>query len=453
MIRCASSFLILIIPVTLVTVPYGFSGDIPNPLTLTSAIELALERNPEILISKEELNELEGLITEVRSQAFPQVTFQGYGLRLRDPSILNSSSFDNLPPEFRDALVPRANNMFNLGLNVRQPIYTAGKVSTALELAKVSLTEKSSESEAVRRRLTFRVFQAFHDLLLAQANLELVLDTQRQRREHLEQARTLFDNGVATEVDVLRSEVSVANLEPDVIRARNMVRLARAALNNLIMVDIDAETVVVGALQYHPWNTETLETLQVYALNRRPEVDVSRRQLEQMRLSARLANAENKLSVDMEGQWGFSAREPKNLVNNDFSSWNLTFNFKLPLFDSGRKAGLVRQATAQVRAAEQRLALLENNIRLEVKQAYDAMQSFAEAIAAAQLSMKQADRVFHMMQDNYRYGAATTLDVTDSQTALAVARNAEINAIYEYEIAKARVRLAAGSPILDGETR
>jgi outer membrane protein TolC len=153
----------------------------------------------------------------------------------------------------------------------------------------------------------------------------------------------------------------------------------------------------------------------------------------------------------MEGQWGYAVREPQNFFNNDFSRWNLTFNFKLPLFDSGRKAGLTVQALARVRSAEQRLAQLENTYRLEVKRAYDDMQSSAKSITAAKLSVGQAEKVLVLMQANYQYGAATTLDVLDSQTALAVARNAQIGATYEYEMAKARLRLASGSPILDGE--
>jgi outer membrane protein TolC len=56
-----------------------------------------------------------------------------------------------------------------------------------------------------------------------------------------------------------------------------------------------------------------------------------------------------------------------------------------------------------------------------------------------------------MMQANYEYGAATTLDVLDSQIALTIARNAQISATYDYEISKARLRLASGSPILDNE--
>jgi outer membrane protein len=450
MIVLLRGLLVLMLAVNLQS---GLAEEKIEPLTLEKAVALALERNPEILVALSELDELEGKITEVRSGAFPQVTFQGYGLRMRDPSILNSSSFDNVPKEFKDALVPRANNMFNMGINVKQPIYNAGKVRTALRLAQESLGEKGFSRDGVRQQLIFKVFQAFNDLLLAQANLEVVRDTQKQRKEHLEQARTRFLSGVSTEIDVLRSEVSVANLKPDLIRSENRVRLAMAAINNLIVADLEAPVQIEGALEYRPWLVVALEEMQRHALDQRPEVQAARNQLQQAKLMTSLAKAENKLSIDMEGQWGYSVRQPQNFFNNDFSSWNLTFNFKLPIFDSGKKTGLVRQASARVHTAEQRLAQLENNVHLEVKQAYDDMRSAAEAISAAKLSVSQAERVLRMMQSNYQYGAATTLDVTDSQTALSLARNSQIGATYEYEIAKARLRLASGSPILDGEVK
>jgi outer membrane protein len=423
----------------------------PPPLTMEQAVRLALERNPEMRVAQDELDELKGKITEVRSGAYPQVTFQGYGLRLRDPSILNSSSFDRVSQEFRDALVPVASNMFDLGLHIKQPLYNAGKVRTALRLAEESLGEKDASKETVRRQLTFRVFQAFNDLLISEANCQIVRETQQQRLKHLEQARIRFKNGVATEIDVLRSEVNVANLEPELIRAENRIRLARAAINNLIVVDLETPTRIDGALEFRPWIAGTLEELQKRTMELRPELQVARRQVQQARLTASLAGAENKLSIDMEGQWGYAVRKPQNIFSNDYSRWNLTFNFKLPVFDSGRKSGLMVQAAARLHASEQRLAQLENNVRLEVKQAYDDMQSSAKAIAAARMSVGQAERVLAMMQANYQYGAATTLDVVDSQTALALAQNTRIGATYDYEMAKARLRLATGSPILDRE--
>jgi outer membrane protein TolC len=295
------------------------------------------------------------------------------------------------------------------------------------------------------------VFQAFHNLLLAEANSDVIRETHAQRQKHLELARIRYENGVATEVDVLRSEVNVANIEPEIIRADNRVRLARSELNNLIVVDLETPTEIVGDLEYLPWDAGSLEAIQEQTLVQRPSIKTMQNQLQQARLTLALAQAENKLSVDLEGQVGYAVREPQNFFNNDFSKWSITFNFNLPLFDSGRKSGLVMQARARVRAAEYRLEKYENDVRLEVKQAYDDMQSSEKAIHAARLSVSQAEKVLEMMEANYQYGAATTLDVMDSQTTLAAARNEEIGAIYEYEMAKARLRLASGSPILEQE--
>jgi outer membrane protein len=423
----------------------------PPALTLADAVKLALKRNPEMLIAQDELEELKGKITEVRSGAFPQVTLQGYSLKMRDPSILNSSSFDKVPKEFKKALAPESSNMFDVGLNLKQPLYNAGKVRTALLLAEESRDEKVASREVVSQQLTFKVVHAFNDLLLAEANFEIVRETQQQRSKHLDQARVRFKNGVATEIDVLRSEVNVANMEPELIRADNRVRLARAALNNLIVVNLDAHTRIIGALEFRPWPADSLEEIQKRAIELRPELQEARKQAQQARLMQSLANAENKLTVDMDSQFGFAARAPQNLFNNDYSRWNITLNFRLPLYDGGRKSGLVTQASRRQHAAEQRLAQLENNVRLEVKQAYDDMQSSAKAIAAARLSVGQAEKVLSMMRANYQNGAATTLDVFDSQTALSLARNAQVSETYDYEMAKARLRLASGRPILDEE--
>ncbi len=422
-----------------------------HPLTLREAVDLALKRNPEVLLAEEQIVEVKGRIAEVKADAFPQIQAEGAGLRMRDPSILNSGSFDRVPQEFRDALVPQAANLFDVALNVRQPIYTAGKVRNAIKLADQGRQEKEAGLDAARQRVTFKVFQAFHDLLLAQANADVTRETHRQRGQHLEQARNRFNQGVATEIDVLRSQVNVANMEPELIRAENRVRMARSALNSLIMVDINAPTEVEGKLAYQPVPPPEIVREQARALEIRPDIEVARHLLEESRLLVALADAQNRLSIDMDARWGHSAREPRNFLKSDFSRWTVTFNFKLPFYDGGRKAGQLMQAQSRLKSAEHNLAQLQNNVRLEVKAACDELESSARAIEAARLSVTQAEKVLTMMQANYQYGAATTLDVVDSQTALALARNAEINATYEYGMAKARLRLAQGTPILDPE--
>jgi outer membrane protein len=423
----------------------------PQPLTLADAIRLALERNPEVLVAQEQLQELKGKITEVRADAYPQVSFDGFAWRLRDPSFLNSGNIDQLPPEFRSALQPRAVNLFDAGVMLKQPLYTAGKLGAAIKLAVEGQREKEAALEAVRQRVAFKVFQAFQDLLLAQANVEVVRETGRQREKHLEQVRNRFSLGVATEIDVLRSQVNLANIEPERIRAENGVRLARAALNNLIVVDLDVPTTIVGKLDHTPWAVPPMQDLQAKALDVRPEVMVAHRLVDEARLLQTLAQAEKKIKVDLESRLGYNVRNPRDMFNQNFVRWNIAVSFRLPAYDGGRKAGQVVQAEARRRAAEHNLAQLTNTVKLEIKAAADDLESSAQAISAARLNVSQAEKVLEMMQSNYQYGAATTLDVVDSQTALTVARNAVISATYQYEMAKGRLRLAAGMPILDVE--
>ena len=433
--------------------PAGRAQAPEGAVSLQVAVNMALSRNPEVLVAQAQLEELKGKIKEVRSGAFPQLTVDGTGVRMRDPSFLNSPSFDNVPPEFKDALSVRSDNLFDVALELKQPLYTAGKVGNAVKLAQEGLEEKEANLQTVRQHLIYRVFQAFHDILLAQENLKLVEETHQQRLKHLEMAKNRFSQGVATEIDVLRSQVNLANLEPERIQAGNRVRLAQAALNNLIVADIDLPVPIAGRLEYRPWQVLPIAQLQEHALEVRPELIVARRQLDQARLLLALAKAENKPSLDLGGRFGYSTRDPRNQFDYQFSRWNITLNFKLPIYDSGRKDGLVAQAASRLRAAEYSLSQLTNNVRLEIKEAQDLLQSSAEAIAAARLNVTQAERVLSMMQANYQYGAATTLDVVDSEASLVAARNAQMNATYQYEVAKARLRLAAGSPILDEEVK
>jgi len=442
----------VLIVVLSVTIPLAGAAQAPTgPLDLSEAVRLALLRNPEVLIAVEQLEELQGRIQEVRSEAYPELRFQGFGSRWRDPSFLNSGSFDDVPPEFKNALIPRAINLFDVGIGLKQPLYTAGKIRNGIRLAEEGQKEKEAALEAVRRGMVYKVFEAFHDLLLAQENVAVLLETRDQLRRHLDLARKRFALGVATEIDVLRSEVNLANTDPELIRAQNQVRLSRSALNNLIVVDLENPTQIVGRLEHRSWKAPPVSQLSAQAMEVLPEIMESRRKLNEARLLLALAQAENKLSVDLEANLGMSSRSAGNFFNTDYSRWNVKVNFRLPFYDGGRKAGLVVQASSRVRSSEQALAQLENGVKFEIKGAYDAMQASAEAIEAARLNVAQAVKVLTMMQANYEYGAATTLDVVDSQAALTVARNSEINATYFYEMAKARLKLAAGSQILSEE--
>ncbi len=413
-------------------------------LTLEAAIKIALERHPDIEKARAAADALQGKIREVRAQALPEVNINAGFNRMRDPSFLNSSSLDKFPKELIDALDPVGSNIFTYNVTLRQPLYTAGKVGAALRLASVEAEGSLSEIDRAKQDLAIEVVRAFYALMWAEKFRDNVAETQAQREKHAAMARARREHGVATEVDVLRSEVAVANGKPDLVRAENAIRQARALLNYYLARPADFPTEVRGSFIEQPWEEWDLDALAKDAFRARPELTrlkIAERSAEVM---FDLARAESRMRADLTTEYGIMSRLPKNLLSSRFVRWNIGVNFTLPVFDGFRRSGLVWQATANQRSARLEREKLEQRIRLGLQQALDELKAAQETIEAARANVRQAERVLEMTQANYNYGAATTLDIVDAQTALSIARTNLLRGLHDYSVARANLRWAMG---------
>jgi len=434
----------------LVVLAVGFSPCIhaqdSAALTLKEAVQIALQRHPDVEKARAAADVLKGRIREVRAQAFPEVNFTSNVLRWRDPSLLNASGLDKFPAELRDALVPSGVNLFDYSLSIKQPLYTAGKVGTALQLAKTEAEGAAIDIDRAKQDLALEVVKAFHGLLWAEHARDLAAETQQQRKQHAEMARTRFRNGVATEVDVLRSEVNVANGAPELVRVENAIRQSRALLNFYLVRPIDFPTRAIGKFEEKTWEPKDLTKLTEQAINNRPE-------LLRLRINERtaetlfdLARAESRMRLDFNSSYGIMSRLPENLFDKLYSRWAVGVNFTLPVFDGFRRSGLVAQAAASERTARLERQRNEQQVGLAVQQGLDELTAARETIQSARANVGQAERVLSMTQNNYKYGAATTLDIVDAQTALSVSRTNLLRGLFDYSMARAQLLWVLGKP-------
>jgi outer membrane protein TolC len=187
-----------------------------------------------------------------------------------------------------------------------------------------------------------------------------------------------------------------------------------------------------------------VELLAAEAFRRRPELVRLRIAERSAQTQLELARAESRMRADFTGSYGVMARLPENLFNSQFARWIVGVNFTLPVFDGFRRSGLVWQAAAAQRAARLEREKAEQQVRLALQQALDDLKAARETVEAARANVRQAERVLRMTQDNYRYGAATTLDVLDAQTALTVARTNLLRGLHDYSLARASLLWVMG---------
>ena len=436
----SSRYLLLI---ALVLAPAGSGAETPA-LTLEEAVRLAVARHEDVGKARAAADALKGKIREVRAQALPDIQFVANATRLRDPSLLNASGLDKFPAELRDALVPSAVNLFDYSITVKQPLFTQGKVGTALRLASVEAEGALSEIDRAQQDVALSTVKAYYDLLWALRYREVVAETQEQKKLHADMARARYQNGVATEVDVLRSEVAVANGAPDLLRADNAVRQARALLNYFVGRPFETETSLVGDFQEKAWERMDVVDLEHDAVRRRPEMQRLRIAERSAATQLDLARAENRMRADFSSSYGISSRLPENLIDRKFIRWVAGVNFTFPLFDGFKRSGMTEQAVANQRSSRLEREKTEQQIRLAVQQGLDDVKAAAETISAARANVSQAEKVLTMMQNNYKYGAATTLDIVDSQTAVTAARSNLLRGLHDFSVARANLLWTIG---------
>jgi outer membrane protein len=419
-----------------------------QPLTRAQAVARALEANPEVQRSIHEVARYEGRAREATADALPELTTYANALRFRDPSLLNSSSFDAFPPELRQSLRPVGANLFDASAQLRQTLWSF-KLGGAIRAARLSTTLGQEQLRVSRQAVALEAVRAYNEYLLARERVRVEENSVRQKEEHVAMAKNRRAAGVATDLDVLRSQVDLENTRTQFLRLRGQSGLALARLNAVMLRPIDAPVEPLDSLVYQPYEVTLEEVIREAALNR-PELRgavVSERIYGEL---VGVARGETLPRLDLNVAWGWSVRQPTNFLERDFAKWNAAVSFTWPVFDVRRASGRVAQARAEHgKAAQDRIAL-ENQIRLEAKEAVDRLTVAGSVLASADLTVAQAQKALEMTQANYRAGAATTLDVLDAQSSLTLAESLRITALYEHANARATVRYVMARDPLDG---
>ena len=207
--------------------------------------------------ASEDLALLRGAATRRWRTRCPSSTCSGTALRYRDPSLLNSSSFDAFPPELRDSLRPVPANLFEATAQLRQTLFSF-KLGTAIRAARLAATlgRRGGPARRGRRSPSTRSAPTTTYLLEPREGRRSAEKAVRQKEKHLEMAQNRRAAGVATELDVLRSQVDLENQRAAPAAPAGPGRpRARATLNAVMVQPIDAP----DRADRHAWSFAPLE--------------------------------------------------------------------------------------------------------------------------------------------------------------------------------------------------
>lgn len=445
----------------------------PITLTLQESLDFAYKNSKSIKIAQENVKLTEGKVDEAIAAMLPNISGTGsYTYFIKPLVVMDEETisqmqeafkgmFPAMPPGTGAGMPPTQpaagpasptkieadEHNFRASATLQQPLFTWGKLINNYKQAKLNLEAARQGLESAKQQLTFDVTKSFYGVLLAQEFVKVTEEAVGQVEKHLKTANDLFNAGVATNYDVLRASVQLANIRSQLIRAQNALRLAKEGFKMTLGLDLSAEVNVEGKFEYNPAQRK-LEEFMELALENRPDLKQLQLQEKAGEKIVSIAKAGNKPNLALvssyeankSGRWEDDEMDWRGAKQ----SWNVTLALNIPIFDGLATRARVKQAKSGLNQIKLGKAQMMDGIQLEVKSAYLALQEAQALLDAQRETVQQAQEGLRIANLQYENGVITSVQLTDAQLALTQAEVNRLQALFDYTVGLAKLEKAVG---------
>jgi outer membrane protein len=423
--------------------PTATNTFIPQPLSLADAVNLALQRNPNILRAQKDLEATRGVIIQTRAIAIPKINLTG------DFSAAQASDVDMITAP---GITFGTDQNWATQIKLVQSLYEGGRILSALRAARLLKERSLLDYQTTMANTVVDVRVAYYDVLLAvqditvqEANVELLTSELRDTTRR-------YDAGTVPRFNVLRAEVELANARPKLIRARNTYRISKNNLVNQLGFNVPKEALedipltLSGKLEAQPYKIALPQAITL-ALERRPELAALRKTESLRKEDIVTAKSTYRPSLQIFG--GYDAHNSQLSQNLSYEDHGAIAGAMLTwdIFDGRRTRGKVLEATALYERAGVDVVDESRRIELEVRTAHSNFIEANDVLKSQEKVLEEAEEALRLARARYDAGTGTQLDVLSAQTALTEARTTQIQALHDYEVARARLERAIGADI------
>jgi outer membrane protein TolC len=453
------------------------SADHSGSLSLQQCIELAVQKNLYRSASRYSVEIAEAQHQQALSGYWPQIGAKAsFSIMDQDPNFIFPSQNISMPtgtalvmqvatpggpiqlpltqlpvPEQNVKLMDRKN--FVASLNATLPLYTGGQVSAIVRQAEQGMKAAREEARRTDLQIIYDTTRYYYGAVLARELVQIGKDALTRMEVTLELTENLYTkgSGKVKKTDYLRNKTVVEWLRTAVTALGANEELARGALTN--SMGMDWETPVEPAPQELPFVPASvgLKDLVSGAYSFNPDW---------ARLEAGLAAADAKIDEAQSGHlpkvglFGSLTRiensYDKGIVTPDNkTSWVIGVGMELPLFNSFRTTGEVREARARLEKLKQQKLLLKEGIALQVKHIFIQLMSSQQQKVSSEAASLSSEESRSLNERAYQEELVETKDVIEAQLIESLMKAQYRKALYDHLEARASLDFVVGRQIND----
>ncbi len=411
-------------------------GSVQNTLdvTLDDCLKLALGNNPRIQAAIQDVFASDSRIKQAWSNWFPQISWQTGYTRIRQLQLADA-----------------------LGKALVYNYYTLGQISLSEMLYDFGITQnqvtiKKLENEQYKIMLTETINDVICDVKNAYYNVLFVIEQKKVAEEMVkryelfyDQAKAYYNAGTKPKVDLTIAQVNLSNSKLNLIEAENAVDIAMAKLNNTMGLPYMMRYNINDILKYNPCSV-TLDGAVEIAKESRPDYKLANVKVETARQNLQLVKKSWAPQLSVEGQFEIGG---KSFTSNHGYNFGAYLNF--PTFNAMMlKEGIKEAKTLHSKEIANAMNT-QNNIYLEIQNAYYMLREKKNKIPVATVNVKQAKENYELSFGRYKVGVGDPVELKEAQVQLQNAELKYYNTLFEYNCARANLEKAIGKNIVENQ--
>lgn len=401
---------------------------------ILKAINTALANNLSLRSAFLKRSEARGAITSARAAAYPNLSLGG---------------------GVTSDLVERGDNpdTYAATLSLTQPLWRSGAISAGIKYADLYAASTDEDIREVMQSVVAQVSEDYLGVLLSTKMVDVYNESVAVAERMLETAKKKRNAGTASDYEVLRAEVEVATSKASLIKEQNALRTAGIRLLQDMGVNQDSRIAITGNLSYTP-ETNDVNAVLLAALVNRPDVLKAQAAVGMAEESLKLVKSQYGPSADLFANGRYQNPDPNDSSKDE---WNYDasagVNVSLTLFDGFERRGKLRQAESKLEQAKAALRLAEESARVEIVRALLDVRNADELYASQEKNIDLSREALRMLENGFKVGRNTQIEVLDARSALTEAMGQYYNAIYTHSVALIGVRKAAGTLVAGAEAK
>lgn len=410
-------------------------------LSLKDAILHALEFKAEAKIADLDIENSQYQIEEVRANALPHLNLEA--------NVVNNPLIQKMPLTIGDQTQLISINLkwnSQATATVSQVLFNQA-VFMGLKAARTAkdfyIINKELTDEQIIERVSTTYYQVFQAKEML-ATLDTTIGSTTKIKDIIED---LHKNGLATQIDLDRTKVSLSNLKAQRQQVINAVDLQENALKFFIGMDLNQDI----SLSDNTFDINESKILTDNKVDNRTEVHLLEKQKELLHFKKKANQADYYPSLAAFGTFNYQGIGDKFIWGgkpNDGVFWTnnamVGLSLKIPVFNGFEARAKVRQVKIEIEKVEVQLKDTKNAMTLAFTNAQKSLENSLISINIQKDNVALAKNILSNIQNNYKHGLATLTDLLNAENAFTQAENNLTTSILDYKLSEIQLIKAQG---------